>query len=474
MVPSPKMRSRMIFRITLCLGSAALAVFAARGFSRADPPAAPAASAPARMTPSPPPPPPPPVLSGNLPLTVTIPSKVNSPEEARPFFDSFSWQELIALNWPAAPNGPRGAPDRPNDPGVFLNAANGTTVVWGTYKEDYELFNQGQNRPAAWEAPNTSVGVCPGAPAGQKVFVRYTKGDSVVEISNQAFSYPLIDQSLNYAVYEVLFNQAQYNFIRGADSDPASWLYLVKNLAAREPVSMPTSTPPATQGALMVKAGWKILDPAKDNPAHFYTVTAQVYDPLGKTCSAQSVGLVGLHLVQKLAAFPEWIWSTFEQVENVPASGTTAAGHYSFNNGTNSPATVGGYANRPPVMAPRLQPKSDRKPVQVTRLNTIPDSTAALNPKFQALLGKTVWRYYQLVFTQWPTQPLRFKTMEAGGLYPADSGGAFPVNGVTNSVMETYFQSPTDAAGAGGNSCMSCHYRAGQSDFSWTLMRKAH
>ena len=62
------------------------------------------------------------------------------------------------------------------------------------------------------------------------------------------------------------------------------------------------------------------------------------------------------------------------------------------------------------------------------------------------------------------------------------SGGCFwgiqavfqHVNGVTNAVMETYFQSQNDAAGAGGNSCMSCHYRAGQADFSWTLMRSAH
>ena len=45
---------------------------------------------------------------------------------------------------------------------------------------------------------------------------------------------------------------------------------------------------------------------------------------------------------------------------------------------------------------------------------------------------------------------------------------------MTNTVMETYFQAQNDAAGAGGNSCMSCHYRAGQADFSWTLMRDAH
>jgi len=457
MSAAPKIRSL----IALGLGTLLLATLA---LSAPQPAATPPPASPA---------PPTPALSGNLPLTVNIPSGVSSPEQARPFFDSFSWQSFIALNWPAAKT-PRGTPNQPNDPSVFLNAAKGAPVVWGTYKEDFELFNQGSNRPAAWEAPNTSVGVCTSAAAGQKVFVRYTKGDSVVEIQNQAFSYPLIDQSKNYAVYEIRFNQAQYNFIRGTDSDPTSWLYLAKNLAAKEPISMPMSTPPSTQGALMVKAGWKIIDPKKDNPARFYTVSAQVYDPISKKCSPQTVGLVGIHIVQKLAAFPQWIWSTFEQVDNVPDAKPASGAHYSFNNGTSTPPTVGGYANRPPNPAPQLQPASQRVPVQVTRFNPIPDSTAALNPQFQKLMGKTVWQYYQLVMTQWPTQPLNFKTMEAGGIYPQNSGGAFPVNGVTNAVMETYFQSQNDAAGAGGNSCMSCHYRAGQADFSWTLMRSAH
>lgn len=420
--------------------------------------------------------PPAPSLSGNIPLAVTIPSGVTTPEQARPFFDTFSWQSFVALNWPQAPNGPRGTPDQPNNPAVFLNAAGGgQPVVWGTYKEDFELFDQGSNRPTPWESSTVPVNPCDGSPMqpGQKVFVRYSKGDSVVEIDNEAFSYPLIDQQLNYAVYEVRFNQTQYNFIRGTDADPSSWLYLVKNLAAKEPLQMPASSPPSTQGAMMLKAAWKVLA-STDDASRFYAVSSLVLDPLTKKCSTQTVGLVGFHIVQKLKDFPEWIWTTFEQVDNVPGAKDPAGKRYSFNNGTNNPQTIGGYANRPPAMAPKLQPVDQRKAVQVTRFNPIPDSTAALNTQWQAAMGNTVWKYYQLVFTQWPSQPQTFKTMEAGGIYPQDSGGAFPANGVTNTAMETYFQSQSDAAGAGGNSCMSCHYRAGQADYSWSLMRGSH
>lgn len=435
------------------------------------------------QAPATPPPPPAPSFSGNVPLAVTIPDGVTTPEQARPFFDTFSWQSFVALNWPAAAS-PRGAPNQPNNSAVFLGAAaGGQPVVWGTYKEDFELFDQGSNRPTAWESSTIPVNPCGDVPVQpeQKLFVRYSKGDSViqgdsvVQIENQAFSYPLIDQKLNYAVYEVRFNQSQYDFVRGADGDPASWLYLVKNLAAKEPVQMPASSPPSTQGAIMVKAAWKVLVQGVDDPSRYYAVSSLVLDPLTKKCTTQQVGLVGFHIAQKLKDFPQWIWSTFEQVDNVPpASGPVSGQRYSFNNGTNDPATIGGYANRPPYKAPKLQPADQRKAVQVTRFNPIPDSTAALNVPWQQALKGTVWQYYQLVLTQWPSTPNVFKTREDGGIYPRDAGGAFPANGVTNAVMETYLQSQSDAAGAGGNSCMQCHYSADQADFSWTLLRGAH
>ena len=429
------------------------------------------AQAPAKPQTSPPPPPAP-SFSGNIPLDVVIPDGVTTPEQARPYFDTFSWQSFVALNWPAAA-APRGTPNQPNNPSIFIgNQYGGQPVVWGTYKEEFELFDQGRNRPTAWDDPSVPINPCGGtqlAP-GQKVFVRYSKGDSVVEIDNQAFSYPLIDQNLNYAVYEVRFNESQYNFIRGIDTDQSTWLYFVKNLAGKEPIQMPASSPPTTQGAIMLKAAWKILGP-KDNVNRFYSVSSQVLDPETNKCTTQQVGLIGFHIAQKLKDFPQWIWSTFEQVDNVPGQ---SGGPYSFNNGTDNPQTIGGYANRPPAMAPQLQPISQRQAVQVTRFNPIPDSTAALNATWQNALNGTVWRYYQLVMTQWPSNPTVFKTREDGGIYPQDAGGAFPANGVTNSVMETYFQSQSDAAGAGGNSCMSCHYGADQADFSWTLLRGAH
>lgn len=425
---------------------------------------------------------PPATVSGNVPLVVPLPDQINSPEQIRPNFDYFSWQSFIALSWPAA-SGARGVPDQPNNPDAFLKAAPGTPVVWGTYKDSYELFGQKDQRPTPWNSTDIPIPACPGATGSQKTLIFLTKGDTSLMQTSQAFSFPLIDQHQNYVYFDIRYDQAQYDFIRGQDNDPTSWLYLLKNLTPKENapkgVQMPASTPP-TLGSIMVKAAWRIKTD-KDDTSRYYTTAAQVYDPKTKMCTQTTVLLVGLHIAHKVEPFTEWVWSTFEQVDNVPPdAGTTQPpppNGYSFNNGTGTPATPNGYDYKPPQQS--SAPAG--KPVQVTRVNPIPNtpqgaSTRDFNAYYQQLLKGTVWQYYQLVVTQWPFNPGldAFVLMQNGGVYPRDAGAAFPVYGAVNTTMETYFQTQNDATGAGGNSCMSCHYTAGQSDFSWGLNRRAH
>jgi len=429
-------------------------------------------------------------VSGNIPLAVPLPDNITSPVQIRPNFDYFSWQSFIALNWPAA-SGSHGVPNQPGTPDVFLKAAPGTPVVWGTYKDSFELFGQKDKRPTAWESNDIPINPCPNGQPGQKTLIFLSKGNTPLMQTSQAFSFPLIDQRNNYVYYDIRYDQAQYNFVRGQDNDPTSWLYLLKNLAPKEnqpvPLQMPSSSPPSTLGSIMVKAAWRIKTD-KDDTSRYYTTNAQIYNPQTQTCTETPMLLVGLHIAHKVDPFNEWVWSTFEQVDNVPPDAgvtpqpTPPPGGYSFNNGTNDPATPNGYNYKPP-QAPSVKggAQPTPSPVQVTRVNAIPDtpqgaSTREFNTYYQQLLKGTVWQYYQLVVTQWPFNPglSGFKLMQNGGVYPQDTGAAFPVYGAVNTTMETYFQNQNDAAGAGGNSCMSCHYRAGQSDFSWGLNRRAH
>ena len=426
-----------------------------------------------------------PVVSGNIPQQVAINGNPATPLDARPFFDYFSWESFIALNWPASSS--RGVPNDPNNPSVFLNAPNGTAVVWGTYKDSFDLFGQKDQRPSPWNSPASPISPCPGGTTNQKTLIFTTKGETPLMQTKQAFSFPLVDQRSNYVYFDIRYDEAEYNFIRGQDTDPSSWLYLLKNLMPKENtpsgVQMPMTTPSAL-GSIMIKAAWRISTPS-DDPKRFYAVSALIYDPQKQTCTPATVLLVGLHMAHKIDPFPEWVWSTFEQVDNVPPDPdlspkpTPPPSGYSFNNGTNNPPAPNGYNYKPPLPVPG-QPAPTPSPVQVTRVNAIPNtpsgaSTRDVNNYYQLLLKGTVWQYYQLVVTQWPGSPNNpFILMQNGGVYPQNAGGAFPVNGAVNTTMETYFQTQNDAAGAGGNSCMSCHYRAGQSDFSWGLNRRAH
>ena len=232
----------------------------------------------------------------------------------------------------------------------------------------------------------------------------------------------------------------------------------------------------------MLKAAWKQLTDS-DDASRYYWVNGYVYDTTSKpaTCRLAKLGLIGLHIARKVAPFPQWVWSTFEQVDNVPPdNGPPPHSPMTLNNGTNTPETVQGWANRPSSKTPL--PPAQRIKTQVSRFNPIPktpagNATTDLNTRWQQALAGTPLAYYQLVVTQWPAVPVpqdEFNTVEAGGLYPKSAGQPFPISGAVNTAMETYFQSQRDAAGAGGNSCMQCHYTAGGSDFSWSLKLRAY
>ena len=250
-----------------------------------------------------------PRLSGILPVVVDIPSGVTTPEQARPFFDDFSWRTFIALNWPAAP-GKRGVPQSPNDPNVFLNAGKSYQTVWGTYREAYELYRVDDAAPATFASATATNTVCGPSAPGAKILLMAAKSGTLLQDTDQAFSYPLVDQSNNYIYYEIRFNADQYEFVR------RNGLYLAKNLMAAElkaPIAMPISAAkPYREGAVMLKAAWKQMT-SSDDPSRYYTVRAKVYDTSQRqpSCRDVTMGLIGFHIGHKVDGFAQWIWSSF-------------------------------------------------------------------------------------------------------------------------------------------------------------------
>jgi hypothetical protein len=247
---------------------------------------------------------PPATISGTVPYAVPLPADIQTPLQIRPNFDYFSWQSFIALNWPALP-GQRGVPNQPDNPSVFLTAKQGTPVVWGTYKDSFDLFGQGTTPASPWNSDQSQNPPCGPVPAGQRALIFSTMSDTPVmgaAATKQAFSFPLVDQRGNYVYYDVRYDKAQYEFIAN------NGYYLLKNLAPAENaqfgLQMPmTTASPNVLGSIMVKAAWRVAT-GREDLSRFYATKALVYNPVSKKCSPQTVLLVGLHIAHKVARSP--------------------------------------------------------------------------------------------------------------------------------------------------------------------------
>ena len=408
-------------------------------------------------------------------------------------FYAFSWSEFMALNWPAkvAPGQPpmRGVAD----PGVTIGAPG--PRVWETWKSDFELFPNQPNgpssivQPTAWSSWDQPEPICDETgnvtSAGTKVLPLVAKGTSVIPGGvNQAMAGPLVDQHLQYVRYEIRINQAEYEDVKNKQ-----W-FLRKNLTSYpQPPNLLPSSSPGKYGAIEIKAAWRILTDAEANanPKRFYTSSAWVVDPKNPGhCTKAVVGLVGLHIAHKTAEFAGWVWSTFEQVDNVPAPGVSPPPQgYSFSSPSPGPAPPFGFA--PPTawkpVPPASLPPKPTVATKVWRINPIPPEAVTLNTAVHALPGisGTVWQFYELVDAQWQTA---FPTIKVSNPTTREDLygqlNAFPTDAVANVTMETYFQGRTagDATNplrvsSFGTSCLHCHFAAAQCDFSWVMADQA-
>ncbi|MEA3148251.1 MAG: hypothetical protein QOI53_3882 [Verrucomicrobiota bacterium] len=220
---------------------------------------------------------------------------------------------------------------------------------------------------------------------------------------------------------------------------------------------------------MAVKAAWKIIK-EEELPAaqgRYYLVDAMVLDPVTNTCKMQKMGLVGLHIVQKTPLRPQWVWSSFEHIDNVPEPGATSSPGRLFSFNDSSRPQVPDPAIAPPPISRNNPPLATPRAMQVIRSKQIADSTRKTNQDYQTLLKGTVWENYQLVLTQWPKFPQPEE--ENGAPFPGQFTGPEPMTNIANTAMETYFQK------SAATSCMACHDAARRkgTDFVWFLHFRA-
>ena len=366
--------------------------------------------------------------------------------------DLYSWQTFIALNWPAKA-GERGIPDVSKP----INAQG--PRVWETWKEAYEVYRKQRPdgevpAPAPWHTAQKIPQACVGGKGAGKFLARGAKVADVVDATLQAVAadgtLPAIlkDQQGRLIRYEIRLNKPVFDYI------VKHKLYDGRRQAKASEINFP-------DGGKLIKAAWREVGPGDDR--YFYSTDACVcvdhdVDQPGE-CEIKRMGLAGFHIMSRTPSAPQWIWSTFEQMDNIESSHGAVT---PLNDANCEPARC----------APNLQ-TAGNIPNQVSRVIPIPDeapncalkhravdNVAQLNQDVRAAkqLQASPFQYYDLVGSQWPLGRSARKTEFS--VLPELLG---------NTTMETFAQNTS--------SCMGCHvmsrtlnpqkYVSG--DFSFTL-----
>ncbi|RCK32294.1 hypothetical protein TH19_19575 [Thalassospira profundimaris] len=382
-------------------------------------------------------------------------------------FDRFSWQAFTSLMAPL---------DEPEKP-----------ALWQSFPTQRDLFSEvGYPNPACADD----------LPDGYLLLASYlqTTGDI------------LVDQAGNFVLYETRINPVATSYIRENGLDTRAGRTAFAN--SGKPIAFPlgqvsptdrviektdegaeNAIPPAgpgDMGAQLLKFAWRILPDdaaaAPSVPHGYYTRPARISLGADQTldgrpaCLDVTVGLVGMHLVQRVTSGngDRWVWSSFEHIDNVPLAANARRPNSiitdtPFAEGCLAPASKtseglpvyafyggktgkGHVANDP---TPGDLKWADRQPFardpsgkpvvspDIVRCWRLFSGTAEANFVWQRKLDGTVWQNYMLLGTQWIGNP---------------GGATFGVGEVprylTNSVLESFMQHQSDAT------CLGCHSRA--------------
>jgi hypothetical protein len=416
-------------------------------------------------------PPPPIVLSPAIPGDVNVTAKTVSIDAFQPDFDVYSWNTFIALNWPPGPDGN-------GDPKKKIGSNGDNDTVWEHYRDVSDIFLPGGARPT-WNGPVNIPDACKSLNKGDVPVVTLMQigknllTPTVVSANSQPFNTgPIIDQHGVFTRFQILVNKTMFDYIM------SNSLYSKAGQKAfTPPVNFTSGSIDSTgktlvEGAIMVKTAWKVISRA--DKARFHSENVLVYTPASENpkypakCTIQTVGLVGMHIGHKTQAAPQWLWSTFEHVDNVPTDAEVKGGKlkasYNYYNAKCKACKVNQVPPRPwnPTMVSTFHS-------QIVRMNQFnfpiyAASAAARNADAQKLLKgvspKSVWQNYELISTMWPTDPKQ-------------PFGAPAPTFLANTTLETYIQGTVPNV---SSNCIECHNNATMtvpvpSDFTYVLQR---
>lgn len=447
---------------------------------------------------------PPAVFSHKIPVDVNPKIQENLKNKGEIYqlnkaFNIFSWQAFIAINWPL---------DKKGKPMPNFNDIG--TPTWLDWKESFQVYREDGKKPLPWGSERTFSGLkidnkllkdSDSRIILQKNTPTHLNNINVADEVDQAFSGKLFDQNGNVVVYEVLINKEEFDYIvdNKLYNINGQLEFSKKNPEANFPVG---NFSKEELGAIEIKFAWKILT-KNDFKERYYQDEGYILDAKTNEYIKVSLGLIGMHIAQKTPTAKQWVWSTFEHIDNLDQNTTEVNGKevvipptladpncetcpvnidvtdnnttYSFKEG------VHGNYWKLSGDSSKYYANSKIMKTQAKRMIDIPVRVQKINRKMQEYFRqeKSIWQYYQLIDTQYPLDqnaPPANYTQSGYHLPEAiknKSGGDSNIAYLTNISMETFFQAGNQNAGGliegnvtsdytifGTESCLGCHSSA--------------
>ncbi len=301
----------------------------------------------------------------------------------------FTVEFFMFFNSPAAP-GLRGV----LNPEVRFGTG---PTVWETLKNTTEIYRPFGVAPCPWETvcelpdgvrPPTTRQLQEHFGPTNSTWLHFLSGDSMIDGQR------IVDAKSRFIRFDVRCNRNYFDYVT---KNPAGYpLYNTEGQeAARSDPNFSFNFP---TDSVEVKAAWRILG-RDDDDSRFWTAYGAYYDE-NQSLQYAKIGLTAFHVISH--AIPNWVWMTFEQVDNPTAT-------YQYFLGEKGDA-IG---------------KNDTTNSQAGNYNEV----------LLKMTRGTKWQYYRIIGWQ---------------IDENDSDGE-PVI-LANSNIETYFPKTS--------SCMSCHQMA--------------
>ena len=391
-------------------------------------------------------------------------------------FDFYSWRTFIALNSPAD-----------GTPIDSEKAQADTPTRWedmNNFKQLLDVMLPSDLQPPIWPAdPN-------GMKAERERLVPKECRDlhdkipdlMIVKMIEESFNEPfktgpLVDQNGRYAIFDILMNRQMFQYIKEHDLNTKAGQASAANSGLLVDFP-PGQNSGAAFGSFMLKVSWKILTSEEIAAKNFHMRRALVLMPPGdnRPCLDKTLGLVGFHAVHKTVGRPQWIWTSFEHVKNVPDRNEVAAkkldssyNFFSVKCKADCPienATPPYPWDPDPALELRFR-KDDSFKSQIVRETPLTDAAKNMNAVFHSMLpDNSVWKNYMLLSTQWPSA---FACTSLHSQNPADPAPQTDFvkqpdmtcspapTFLANSTLETYSQGDVPLA---SSSCIACHGNA--------------